>query len=133
MFDEYYHKYFIKGKIVQRIARKYAGSDEDLYEDLVQEALMRLWELEPERASSNLDSWVRQALRNAIIDYLRKNNPRQYESLDARLLTGEQLERDAATGDLRLISTRRPRLLDLDRQHHQSDDLAALVEESGDE
>lgn len=117
LFDRFYKKYYEDGKIIQRIARKYSHKDEELYNDLVQEALLKLWRLNPKKAKTNLDSWVRNAVRNACIDYLRHNRPKLYESLDARLMAGEQIEHDDATGTLRMISYRVERSLDVEPRY----------------
>lgn len=105
-FEFYYALYYVKLRVIQRIARKLALNDEELGQDLIQEGLMRLSRLNPEKANINTDAWIRQSIKFAMVDYLRKNNPQQYESLDIRLANGDQLEQDETTGDLRLISLR---------------------------
>lgn len=111
-FEHYYQKYYVEKKSIQRIARKLSLNDEELYKELVQEGLVRLWELDLERATKNVDAYIRQAVKFALVDFLRRNAPSRYESLDSRLLAGEQLEKDAVTGELRLISSRRDVRLD---------------------
>lgn len=110
-FEEHYKIYFIERKLIQRIARKLSLGNEDLYEELVQEGLIRLWTLDPTRATSNLDSFIRQAIKFGLIDFLRSNKPKRHDSLDSRLLSGEQIEQDSATGELRLISHRQNKLM----------------------
>jgi RNA polymerase sigma factor (sigma-70 family) len=108
-FDFYYQLYFVKLRLVQRIARKLAREDDELAEDLIQEGLLKLSKLNPDKAKVNTDAWIRQSLKFAMVDYLRKNSPHRYESLDARLLDGDQLERDPVTGQLRLLTLRHQR------------------------
>ncbi len=105
MFQEYYDKYYVEDRTVQRIARKLAKSDYDLYQDLIQIGLGRLWKLDPSKATTNKDAWIRQAMHFAMIDHLRKLKLRHLESLDRRLENGEQLEADPSTGELRLVRT----------------------------
>lgn len=104
MFNEYYKKYYKKDRTIQGIARKLAKSDYELYQDLVQIGLETLWKLDPEKAKTNKDAWIRQAMRFRMIDHLRKLKLRNVESLDRRLENGEQIELDSVTGDIRLIS-----------------------------
>lgn len=105
-FEKYYQKYYIERKIIQRIARKFCLGNSELYKDLVQEGLIRLWELDPSKATSNPDSYIRQAIKFSMVDYLRHTEPEKYDSLDSRLLAGEQLEKDPLTGELRILSHR---------------------------
>jgi len=88
---------------ITAIARKLAGRDDDLVEDLEQEGRVALLFLDPGMARTNLDSMIRQAAHFRMIDFLRRLNPQQYDSLDAMLLNGCQLERDAY-GDPHLVS-----------------------------
>lgn len=103
-FEWYYKKYYIEDRMIQRIARKKAGDNADLYQELVQEGLIKLSKLQPKKATKNKDAWVRTALRNGMVDYLRKHKPNKFVSLDTRLSYGDQLEKDPATGELRLFS-----------------------------
>lgn len=105
MFHKYYNRYYIKGRVIQRLARKLAKNDRALYEELVQIGLISLWKLNPKKARTNEDAWIRQALVNRMTDFLRKDRPVaiRIESLDARLESGDQLERDAETGQFKLI------------------------------
>ena len=101
-FERYYERY---RHVMVGMARKLVGRDDALVEDLTQEAAFALFQLKPERATSNPDAWIRQALRNRMVDYLRRVNPRKYESLDERLESGDQLER-LPDGTLNLITER---------------------------
>lgn len=102
-FERYYQKYLpsIKG-----IARKLARRDDELALDLEQEGALTLLKLDPRLATTNESAWIRAALSNRMKDYLRKNRPDKYESLDARLDCGDQLERLEETGELKLFTSR---------------------------
>lgn len=91
-FNEYYDKYYIKNKTIQKIARKLSQQDLDLYDDLVQIGLMTLWMIDPSKAKTNKDSWIRQAIRFKMIDHLTEMDPRKYVSLDSKLEEGYQIE-----------------------------------------
>lgn len=131
-FQKYYEKYYVKNKTIQRIARKLAMGDEELYHDLVQEGLMRLHILNPKKATKNPDAYIRQCMKFAMVDFLRHNDPEKYESLDSRLLSGEQIEHDTATGELRLISHRREVRLDREFNDHGNGRAMELEEDSYD-
>jgi len=105
MFNRYYEKYFVVDKSIQRLARKLAKNDRALYEDLVQVGLIALWKLNPKNAVRNEDAWIRQALKRRMIDFLRKDRPKdiRLDSLDARLAAGDQLEKDPETGQFHLV------------------------------
>lgn len=103
-FDKYYARYC---NIITAIARKYGGRDDDLVADLTQEGALALWHVDPRIATSNFDAMARQAIKFRMIDYLRRNNPKVYESLDALLEAGNQLEKDPR-GNLRLVSPFHP-------------------------
>lgn len=103
-FDQYYERY---RSVITAIARKLAGRDDDLVADLEQEGAIALWNLNPGIAVTNLDAMVRQAIKFRQIDYLRRQNPQQYESLDGLLEGGNQLESDPLGGS-RLVSAYRP-------------------------
>lgn len=102
-FEAYYDRY---KSVITAIARKLAGTDDELVADLEQEGAVALWRLQPSRATKNPDAWIRQALKFRMVDYLRKNDPRLYESLDERMEAGDQVEQDGA-GTLILRSPRR--------------------------
>jgi len=103
-YERYYERYLpaIKG-----IARKLAGSDNELAEDLEQQGALELLQLQPAKATRNESAWIRQALKRRMIDFLRKYNPAIYQSLDARLENGDQVERNA-NGQLTLLSSHHP-------------------------
>lgn len=129
-FAKYYEKYYVKDKTIQRIARKMSMGDEELYNDLVQEGLQRLWIIKPEKAKKNPDAYIRQCIKFAMVDFLRHNDPERYESLDSRLLAGEQIEYDAAIGELRLISHRCEVRLDREFTDHGNGRLTETDEDS---
>jgi len=106
-FKKYYDKYYTENRIIQRIARKKAKNNYDLYEDLVQVGLITLWKLDLTKVKSNEDAYIRIAIQRRIIDYLRKTSPVKItmESLEAKLESGYQLDKDPETGRLRLIDS----------------------------
>lgn len=114
--EVYYHRYITP---IRGIARKFAGSDDALMEDLVQEGCLALMRLDPSKARVNENAWIRQALKHRMVDFLRKYRPQRYESLDARFESGDQLER-LEDGELLLRSTRHtlPNLVDPDELEH---------------
>lgn len=104
-FAKYYHTYYVDKRIIQRIARKLAKNNQALYAELVQIGLITLWKLDPKRATVNEDSWIRQALKNRMIDFLRQEFKKypKIQSLDIMLESGDQLEQDPYTGLPRLV------------------------------
>jgi RNA polymerase sigma factor (sigma-70 family) len=104
-FDRLYPKY---RPVIQAIARKLVGTDDEMVRDLEQEGAFALFQLDLSRATSNPDAWIRKAIKNRQIDYLRRHKPAsiRMESLDARLEQGDQLEELA--GGLSLVSHRPP-------------------------
>lgn len=113
-FERTYPKY---RKVIQAIARKYAHSDDELCADLEQEGALRLLQLDLSRIRKNPSAFIRTSVRNAIIDYLRNQDPRMYESLTYRLSCGDQLE-TLDDGEVLLLSRRpdRPNLYDEDEE-----------------
>jgi len=97
----YYPRY---RTVITAIARKLARSDDDLVQDLHQVGAIALFRLDVSKSLSNPDSWIRQAVKFKMIDFLRKNNPRAFDSLDAALENGDQLER-SESGELVLRRT----------------------------
>ncbi len=108
---ERYHKRYEPA--ILGMARNLAGSDDALAEDLAQEGRLTLFRLNPSKAKRNKDAWVRQALWNRMVDFLRKYDPKRYDSLDYRVSCGDQVER-LANGELYLITSRPrpPKLVD---------------------
>jgi DNA-directed RNA polymerase specialized sigma24 family protein len=100
-FDEIYPQF---KSVITALARKIVGGDDELVKDLEQEGAMNLFLLDLSKAKTNRNSWIRQALKYRMYDYLRDFNPGMYESLDARLERGAQIETDA-NGDVHLITT----------------------------
>lgn len=65
----YYPKYRVE---IAKLANKLIGSSmPDLVPDLVQEGMICLWKLDL-KGVSNEDSYIRQAVKFTMIDYLRK-------------------------------------------------------------
>lgn len=119
-FNRLYPKY---RSVIQAIARKYSKTDDELCADLEQEGALCMLRIDLRKAKSNPDAFLRMAIRNTIIDYLRRENPQVYESLDHRLTCGDQVER-LANGDLFLISHRpvNPLLMDEAVETRRADD-----------
>lgn len=92
---------------IRAIARKFGNADDALVQDLEQEGRICLWRLDISKAVANPDSYIRNAIRNKIIDFLRKENSGRYDSLDERMEFGEELER-LPNGDLHLSAQHTP-------------------------
>ena len=101
-FARYHRRY---KNTIAAIARKLANSNEDLFQDLVQEGRIALWSLDPAHALTNLDSWIRQVIHFKMVDFLRRSHPKRFESLEDHLLCGEQLHRDPRSGSFTLRGT----------------------------
>lgn len=101
--QKYYPKY---AAVIRAIARKVGQKNDSLVEDLEQEGAIALWQLDVSKAKDNEDSYIRQAIKFRMIDFVRKERPGIYESLSAHLDKGDQLIKDAHTGEMRLLSTR---------------------------
>lgn len=95
------------------IARNLGKTDDALVEDLEQVGRFALSQLDPSKAKTNPDAWIRKVIYNKMVDFLRDYDPGAYESLDYRMECGDQVER-LPNGDLYLISGRPlpPKLLD---------------------
>lgn len=103
-FEKFYKRY---APSIRAIARKLAQRDDELVQDLEQEGALALLLLNPARATTNPDAWIRQALKNRMVDYLRKLKLQKYDSLDGRLDNGDQVEQ-LPNGELTLRSSRSP-------------------------
>lgn len=101
-FALYHPKY---AKKILAIARTLLQRNDALMDDLSQEGLIALWEFDLASVRTNEDSAIRSAIRNQMIDYLRKERPAQYESLDRALEHGDQVVGEP--GAPRLIRSRR--------------------------
>jgi hypothetical protein len=90
---------------IRKIARKLGGSDDDLVEDLQQVGRITLWNLDLTRIESNRDSYIRQALKFRMIDFIRQTKVGKEESLDGRMLSGagDQVTKDPQTGKIILV------------------------------
>ena len=88
-FEEvYWPKY---DATIRAIARKLAQTNDSLAEDLYQEGLIVLWECDPTKAKTNLDAFIRQAIKFRMIDYLRRERLKVTESLDGYIDSGMQI------------------------------------------
>lgn len=86
--DVYWPKY---DAAIRAIARKLAQTNDSLAEDLYQEGLIVLWECDPTKAKTNLDAFIRQAIKFRMIDYLRRERLKVTESLDGYIDSGMQI------------------------------------------
>ncbi len=104
MTDEQFKVYYARYRgVIASIARKLARRDEELYQDLKQEGLFALFRLNLAKVRVNEDAWIRQAVKFRMVDFLRKMNPRMYESLQAHLENGSQIVEDPDEGELHLV------------------------------
>ena len=72
------------GPVLRRVARRMDGVDPDLADDLVQEALIRLWELGPSRYDAGDDVYVRNRLIGRMRD-ARRTEARRKRRCDPRV------------------------------------------------
>jgi RNA polymerase sigma factor (sigma-70 family) len=99
-FNLYYKRY---ESVIQAIARKYAASDQDLFDDLMQVATIGLYEADLRRPYKNEDAFLRQVIRNKVIDHLRWLDHKRFDRLDQRLAQGDQVIRDQETGEVTFV------------------------------
>lgn len=86
MTDEQFQPLYDKYKdVITAIAVKLVNGHSTLVDDLVQEGLIALANLDFSKITRNESSFVRQAVKFRMIDFLRKEAPSRYESLDAML------------------------------------------------
>jgi DNA-directed RNA polymerase specialized sigma24 family protein len=115
-------------KAIRGMARKFAGQNEDLYEDLWQIGRIALWkDVDLTKVRANRSSMIRKAIKCRMIDFLRAYKPGRYLSLDEFFEKGWQVS-DDSLGDLYLHPTRQnipepdagaPQVPDLeDDDHH---------------
>lgn len=88
-FDEVYLPKYKAS--IQAMARKLARRDQELFKDLYQEGMIALWRLSPAKAKDNEDAWVRQALWNNMVSWLRREHRRDFDSLDSLIEHGAQI------------------------------------------
>lgn len=95
MNNREFRRYHVKYKsVIQAIARKYAGADQDLFDDLVQVATIGLLDADLRRPYKNEDAFLRQVIRNKVVDHLRWLDYKDFDSLDQRLAQGDQIVKD---------------------------------------
>lgn len=99
---------------IQAIARKLAKRDQELFEDLVQEGRIALWGLNPKKARDNEDAWIRQAIYNKMVSFLRRERRRVFDSLDSLLERGAQVMESDGEAHMVAPLVRRPRSVDWD-------------------
>jgi DNA-directed RNA polymerase specialized sigma subunit len=90
--ETYYPRYH---EDIRSIARKYARTDNDLFDDLLQEGLQALFRCNMATVKTNESAFVRQAVKFRIVDFLRRMKLSKYESLDMHLKSGRQLAKEA--------------------------------------
>jgi len=100
---EFNHHYALYRDAIEGMARKLARADNDLFDDLVSVGMIRLWELDTSKASTNPGSWIRAAIRNGMVDFLRQQRFNETESLTALLAAGNQVTQDPDTGVAYLV------------------------------
>lgn len=108
----YYPKY---KSIITAIARKYAGPDQDLFEDLVSAGMLGLLSADLRKPFKSEDAFLRQIIRNKVIDHLRWLAPERFERLDRHLAEGDQVVKDEDSGEIRMVRHDRRRECDVDR------------------
>ena len=67
---------------IAAIARRLASADYDLFADLCQEGAIALWRCNPEKATRSQSTYINQAIKYRMIDYLRKQARATHVSLD---------------------------------------------------
>lgn len=93
-------------KAVRGIARKYAKNNEELFLDLVNTGWVTVLRLDTTKAHTNLRTYVLQAVKFRMIDYLRITKPLKAYRLEAFVSSGAQWCQDK-TGDIRYIKAKR--------------------------
>lgn len=97
---EYYPRY---KSVIEAIARKAASDDRDLWDDLVQAGTIGLLNVDLAKATTNLDAYIRNTIRNKIIDYVRWTRYRTFDRLDAYLRNNHDVVKDPITGEATFI------------------------------
>jgi RNA polymerase sigma factor (sigma-70 family) len=118
-FTEYFSRY---EQTINKIARKFAKRDDDLYDDLVQIGRVKLWKLELSQATSNEDPWIRTSIANAMRDHKRKEKAAEQDSLHHYLSQGDQVITDDLSGESRLIRANQLRRRTEIDDHYESGD-----------
>lgn len=104
----YYPKY---DSVIRAIARKLAKKNDTLMDDLYQEGIIALWRCNPKSARDNEDAFIRQAVKFRMIDYMRRERPALFDSLNLHLEYGGQVVLDAVTREPQLVKTKPTRRL----------------------
>lgn len=110
MDDSTFNEYLARYKnAISALARKLARRDQELFEDLRQEGMIALWNLDPQKARDNEDAWLRQALWNKMVSFLRRERRRAFDSLDSLLERGAQVVEEG--GEVTMVApvSRKPR------------------------
>lgn len=102
--EEFTSRYWPKYRnAIEAIARKTARSDADLYDDLVAVGTIALLTLVPEKARTNQDAFIRNCIRNKIVDHMRWLNRRDFDRLDVYLAHQHDLVQDPISGEPMLV------------------------------
>jgi DNA-directed RNA polymerase specialized sigma24 family protein len=102
-YDEYYLAY---RRSIQAIARRIAGTNDDLCQELEQIGRIALWKFDPTRAHTNLEGLIKRHLRNRMIDYIRSTyNRQQFDPLFETDFDQADLWVDE-TGNVRVVQLR---------------------------
>ncbi len=92
MSDEEYLPLYTKYRpVIIAIAMKLCNGQPDWVDDLAQEGFIALANIDVSKITSNESSFVRQSVKFRMIDFLRREAPARYESLEA-MLESEQWE-----------------------------------------
>jgi DNA-directed RNA polymerase specialized sigma24 family protein len=88
--DDEYNAFVRKYQLsINGIARRIAGRNDELCDELQQVGLIALWKFDPGKATTNLDGLVKRHLRNRMIDFIRST----YNKYDAESLYDSDLDR----------------------------------------
>jgi DNA-directed RNA polymerase specialized sigma24 family protein len=72
MTEDEYNQFVVRYRLsIQGIARRIAGRNDELCDELIQVGRIALWKFDPTKATSNLDGLVKRHLRNRMIDFIR--------------------------------------------------------------
>lgn len=77
MTDEQFAEYHVKfQRSIYAIARKIAGPNENMYDDLVQVGTIALWRFNLDKVQTNVVGCINRHLRNRMIDFVRAEQPK---------------------------------------------------------
>jgi RNA polymerase sigma factor (sigma-70 family) len=118
-FTTYYEQF---SRSIKAIARKISGTNETLFDDLVQVGRIALWKFDTTKVQTNLTGCVNRHLRNRMIDYIRAEGGRSRNtSLDDPF--GPALDQLYMDENGHITEARHDRWRGLEREYHSPDDL----------